>query len=105
MSIRKGRDTSISRKIKINTSSSTQSEIVGVYYCSPQVMWESISFRTKNSMTIPTSSIRITRVPYYWRKNGRASRSNRTKQINIRYFLIQDRVENGEVTVVHCPTD
>ena len=68
MSIRKGRDTSISRKIKINTSSSTQSEIVGVYDCSPQVMWESISFRTKNSMTIPTSSIRITRVPYYWRK-------------------------------------
>ena len=68
MSIRKGSDTSISRKIKINTSSSTQSEIVGVYDCSPQVMWESISFRTKNSMTIPTSSIRITRVPYYWRK-------------------------------------
>ena len=38
-------------------------------------------------------------------KNGRASRSNRKKHINIRYFLIQDRVENGEVTVVHCPTD
>ena len=38
-------------------------------------------------------------------ENGRASTSNRTKKINICYFFIKERVDNDEVTVVHCPTD
>ena len=37
-------------------------------------------------------------------KNGKASSSRRTKHINIRYFFITDRVNQGEVSVVWCPT-
>jgi hypothetical protein len=37
-------------------------------------------------------------------KNGKASISKRTKQINIRYFFITDRVSKEEVSVVWCPT-
>ena len=37
--------------------------------------------------------------------NGKLSSSKRTKHINIRYFFIQDRIKNGEITVKHCPTD
>ena len=29
----------------------------------------------------------------------------RTKHINIRYFFIKDRIDAGELTVEHCPTD
>jgi hypothetical protein len=36
-------------------------------------------------------------------KNGKASSSKRTKQINIRYFFITDRVSKEEVSVVWCP--
>jgi hypothetical protein len=37
-------------------------------------------------------------------KNGKASSSNRTKHINIRYFFITDIVSKEEVSVVWCPT-
>ena len=38
-------------------------------------------------------------------KNGKKSSSKRTKHINVRYFLIQDRWENGEFKIDYCPTD
>jgi hypothetical protein len=37
-------------------------------------------------------------------RNGKASSGKRTKHINIRYFFITDRVSQGEVSVVWCPT-
>jgi hypothetical protein len=36
-------------------------------------------------------------------KNGKASRSKRTKHINIRYFFITYRVSKEELSVVWCP--
>ena len=37
-------------------------------------------------------------------KNGKAMSSKITKHINIWYLFITDRVKNGEVWVVLCPT-
>jgi hypothetical protein len=37
-------------------------------------------------------------------KNGKASRSNHTKHINILYFFITDRVSKEELSVLLCPT-
>jgi hypothetical protein len=37
-------------------------------------------------------------------KNGKALSSKRTKHINIRYFIITDRVNKGNVSLVWCPT-
>jgi len=37
-------------------------------------------------------------------RNGKASSSRRTKQINVRYFFITDRIAKGEVRVEWCPT-
>jgi hypothetical protein len=37
-------------------------------------------------------------------KNGKASSIKHMKHINIRYFLITDRVKKEEVSVVWCPT-
>ena len=36
--------------------------------------------------------------------NGKRSSSNRTRALNIRYFLITDQVESGNVSVEYCPT-
>ena len=38
-------------------------------------------------------------------RNGRTSNGKRTHHINIRYFLIQVRVENDEIILIYCPTD
>jgi hypothetical protein len=39
-----------------------------------------------------------------WEKNGKASSSKLTKHVNIRYFLITDRVDKGDVSLVWCLT-
>ena len=36
--------------------------------------------------------------------NGKASIRKRTNNINIQYLFITDRFNNGEVSVVWCPT-
>jgi hypothetical protein len=37
--------------------------------------------------------------------NGRASSSKRTKHIKVKYYLIKDKVDRGEITIEHCPTE
>ena len=37
--------------------------------------------------------------------NGNKSITKNTKQINVRYYFIKDRVETGDVVTEHCPTE
>jgi hypothetical protein len=37
--------------------------------------------------------------------NGKASSSKRTKHIKVKYYLIKDKVDRGEITIEHCPTE
>ena len=36
--------------------------------------------------------------------NGKKSSSKRTRHINIRYYVITDRIKNDELQVEYCPT-
>ena len=36
--------------------------------------------------------------------NGKASSLKRTKHIKVKYFFIKDKVDQGEVSIEHCPT-
>ena len=38
-------------------------------------------------------------------KKGRASSGKRTRHINIRFFLVKDRVKSGEIEIEYFPTD
>ena len=38
-------------------------------------------------------------------KNGTASLGRRTRHIDIRYFMIKDRVDKKELSLEYCPTD
>ena len=31
--------------------------------------------------------------------------NRRTRHLNVRYFFIRDRIKNGEIQIVFCPTD
>ncbi len=37
--------------------------------------------------------------------NGKVSSSKRTKNIKVKYFFIKDKVDQGEITIEHCPTE
>ena len=38
-------------------------------------------------------------------KNGRASSSQKTRHIDIRYFWMKDRIKTEYLSIVHCPTE
>jgi hypothetical protein len=38
-------------------------------------------------------------------KNGRASAGQKSRHINIRYFFIKDRILDGDMDVIYCPTE
>jgi hypothetical protein len=104
MSLGYGSIYSTSNKQKLVTRSSTESELVGVHDVMPQILWtkqflDSQQFPVKHTIVYQdnTSSILL-------EKHGRASSSQRTKHMNVRYFFVHDRVNAGDITIQHCPT-
>ncbi|GAX11354.1 hypothetical protein FisN_22Lu047 [Fistulifera solaris] len=96
---------STSTKQKINTTSSTEAELVGVGEVIGQMLWtkrfmDCQGYNTKASIVYQDNDSAI-----LLEKNGKASSSKRTRHIDIRYFHITDRVAAGEVVVKYCPTE
>jgi hypothetical protein len=94
-----------SSKQKLNTKSSTESEIVGVSEYIPYNIWmnnfmESQGYKLESNVIKQDnqSAIRM-------EINGRNSCTGNSRHIDIRYFFIKDRVDKGEVSIEYCPTE
>ena len=105
MTLGKGAVTSLSRKQKLNTRSSTEAELVAVDDCMAQVLWtkyflEAQGYPIKAQLVLQDneSAIKL-------EKNGHKSMGQRSRHIQIRYFFITDQIEKGNVEVEYCPTD
>jgi hypothetical protein len=94
-----------SEKHKLNTKSSTEAEVVGASDFLPKNIWAK-NFLAEQGYILSTnvfyqdnqSAIKL-------ETNGRASAGKQSRHIDIRYFFIKDRVDSGEITIEHCPTD
>ena len=94
-----------SGKQKLNTRSSTETELVGVDDMMPDVLWSALflqeqGFEIKNNLIHQDNQAAI-----LLEKNGKSSSGKRTKHINTRYFFVTDRIEKGDVSVTWCPTE
>jgi len=94
-----------SSKQKINTKSSTESELVGVSEYLPYSIWmtnflEAQGYKVKKNVLYQDnmSAMRM-------EKNGRNSCTGNSRHIHIRYFFVKDRVDKGEVEIHYCPTN
>ena len=104
-----------STKQKINTKSSTESEIVAVNDAMNMIEWVQLyvqcqaeaspkdtGIHTLSKQSIVeqdnTSSIKL-------KKNGKRSSSKRTRHIDIRYFYITSKVKDGSILIEYCPTE
>ena len=93
-----------SSKQKLNSKSSTESEIIGASDYLPNAVWIK-NFLEAQGYVVSTnileqekeSAIKI-------EKNGRASASNRSRHIDIRYFFTKDQLRRENIKVRHCPT-
>jgi hypothetical protein len=93
-----------STKQKLNTHSSTQTEIVGADDFMPAICWTRYFMKAQGYGVKDNVLFQDNKNSILLDKNGKASSSKRTKHINIRYFFITDRVKKKEVSVVECPT-
>ena len=105
MSMGSGAVVGISTKQKLNTTSSTEAELVAVNDAMPMVIWmryflEAQGYDVKDNIVYQDNQSAI-----LLEKNGKASSSKRTKHINIRYFFVKDRADNKELRIVYCPTE
>ena len=94
-----------SAKQKVVTKSSTEAELVGASEYLPSTIWvqyflQAQGFPHRNSYLEQDnqSAIRLER-------NGRASASQRSRHINIRYFFVTDRLDTDNITLRYCQTE
>ena len=93
-----------STKQKLNTRSSTESEIVAVDDCMPAICWTRYFLESQGYGVFENIVYQDNQSAILLEKNGKASSSKRTKHINIRYFFVTDRINKKEMTVEWCPS-
>jgi hypothetical protein len=93
-----------STKQKLNTRSSTETEIVGADEFMLAICWTHYFMKAQGYGVKDNVLFQDNNSSIILEKNGKASSSKRTKHINIRYFFITDRVGKEEVSVVWCTT-
>ena len=95
---------SMSQKQKLNTKSSTESELVAPDDASVKILWTKLFMEwqgyeiEKNILYQDNKSAILLEV------NGKRSSGKRTRALNIRYFFLTDQIEKKNVEVQYCPT-
>ena len=103
MTLGRGAICSSSRKQKLNTKSSTETELVAVDDKLPDILWMKY-FLEAQGYTIEHNIIYQDNMSTMsLEKNGRISASHRCKHIHAKYFLIQDRYACGDVDLEYYP--
>jgi hypothetical protein len=93
-----------STKQKLNTRSSTESELVAVDDMMPSILWTRYFLKAQGYNVSDNIIFQDNKSTMLLECNGKASSSKRMKHINVRYFFITDRIAKGEVRVEWCPT-
>jgi hypothetical protein len=92
-----------SKKQGLMTKSSTESELVGMSDVLPQVLWTR-DFLCEQGYVIPPATLYQDNTSTITLAEKGHSRSARTRHIGIRFFFVKDRMDGGEVRLVHMPT-
>jgi hypothetical protein len=93
-----------STKQKLNTRSSTETELVGAEDFMPAIRWTRYFLKAQGYAVLDNFLLQDNKSAILLERNGKASSSKRTKHIAIRYFFITDRVAKGDLTIAWCPT-
>ena len=100
----KGAFYSGSSKQKLNTKSSTESEVVALSDALPQVLWFQRFLCAQGYPELPAHIWEDNESTITLAKTGKSC-SERSKHIEIRYFWIHDYLKNNTITIQHLHTD
>jgi hypothetical protein len=105
LSMGKGSVYSYAAAQKLVARSSTEAEVIGVDDLMPQMMWTGYFLKAQGVVVVDTVLYQDNKSSILLEKNGRASSGKRTRHINIRFYFVADCVDNGELSIEHCPTE
>ena len=103
-SLGKGAIISTSIKQKMNTKSSTETELIAADDLMPHILWTNYFLNWKGYNAKDTILYQDNKSTILLEKNGKKSSSKSTKHIAIRYYIITDRVKADELNIEYCPT-
>ena len=93
------------QQTKLNTKSSTESKIVGLYNKTGDILWTR-NFLEAQGYTISNNFIYQDNMSTLsLAKNGYVFSSKRSKHIKVKYFFVKHYHHLGEITLTYCPTD
>ena len=105
MTLGGGATVSFSHKQKLNTRSSTESEIVGVDDAMPKILWTLEMIRAQGYDVSHAMLYQDNKSAILLEVNGKLSSSKKTKHIKMKFFFIKDQVEKGDVKIEHLGTE
>ena len=104
-SLGKGSFMSTLIKQRLNTRISTETELVAADDLMPHLCWTNYLLECQGYNVHYTIMYQDNQSAILLKNNRRASSSKRTKNLNIRYFFITDRIKKGDLHIEYCPTD
>ena len=93
-----------SAKQRLNTKSSTESEMVGASDYLPNTVWVKMFLDAQGHHLECNFLEQDNQSAIKLETNGRTSAGQKSRHINIRYFWIKDRVKAEKITIRYCPT-
>ena len=101
----KGATTSSSTKHKIPSKSSTESEIIGLYDKTGDILWTRHFLEAQGYTITDNVVFQDNMSTLSLAKNGYVSSSKRTKHIKAKYFFIRHYHNSHELDLRYCPTE
>lgn len=93
-----------SNKQKVNTRSSTKTELIAIDDALPTIQWTK-KFLCEQGYDLETMIKEDNRSTILLMKNGKLSSGKRTKHLNICYFYVKDLIDQGVLKISHCISD
>ena len=93
-----------SLKHKLNLKSFTEAELISVSNGINQVLWTKYFLECQGHKQNSRTIYQDNKASILLERNGKRSSKKGTRHINIRYFLITDKFQNGEIDIKYMPT-
>jgi hypothetical protein len=90
---------------KLNTTSSTEAEVVASAEILSQALWTQSFLRNQGYKVKNGLLYQDNQAAMLIQNNGVLSRRRRSRHIDIRFFFIKDRIDRGEMEVAFCGTN
>ncbi len=92
------------RKMKMSTRSSAETELITGDMFMPEMLWSLYFIQAQGYEAECMGLYQDNISTQLLLKNGKMSSGKRTKHIKAKFFLIKDRVDDGEIKVIDCAT-